>query len=1309
LLLKSRNKEQKMKNTFKCIAVALLVLATVGCSNIITGTNSRPGEGTVPGTGLVSLSLNQQNAARAIAQPASDSLYYTLAFTAEGKDPVNNEIAGGSTAKILLAIGTWDLEVRAYISKAAYEADPEEYGLIGTAAGIAVTEGGTTSVPIALSAKMGGWGSGSLHYKVSYPDGAAKATLSFTPIFDDFAVPEINLIAGGDAIQDGVRTNEGVLDGANSLSSGYYRALAAVSKVEGGELVKASKIAVVHIYDNLQSDLELAIGADDFSGITVIDSLTALDTFLLGAPPNAKDNPYEIALKPPISLAELGNGDYGLGNLTPHFYGKYVSLDLGALEPIGTLGANTPSYSTTYPLNWDKLVSLVLPDGITTIGQYCFYNMANLKTVVLPADLVTIGQCAFQNCSPLEMPEWPETLTTINANAFSGTNLSGELKLPSTVTSLGTSAFRQTAGITKADLSNLAITVIPNFILERAASLQVVVLPDGTISIGSNAFTYCTSLASVNFGDLAELTTIGGSAFAETALASLTLGSTVTTISASAFWSGDNNTMNNTLQTVDLSACENLTVISASMFKNCAALSSVKLPPHLATVTISTTMSAFFGSPNIVFDVGSSGFTTLQGGKVLIDPTGKLVYGHGATGALELPAAVTEIAPYAFHQNGALTSVGAEAGSALTKIGASAFYKNTALAGVDLGNCASLTTLENGAFADCAALAAVTLPENLATIGPYVFQGAQLTAITLHRTLATMDSTAFSSNTKPMAVTFPSDLALTGLTSAFFPAGSTLTITGSGGSYSSTGGFVMSGTTLVAYTGAAEDLAIPLTVTAISASAFAGNAAIKKVDMSGAPITAIGANAFAGTTLEEVKLPSALTTNIADTAFAGLTTLAKVLVPGDLNNARITYLAFAGCTNVIFEVTAAGTNYATEQGGKILLKGTAILAAPGMTGALSLANPAAITEIGPSAFKGSGIAAADLSGFTSLASIGVSAFENCTALASISLPAGLTTLALSSLRNTAIEELDLSGIAGTLAMGSNLVADCPNLKTLKLPPTFSGSSTYNYFRGAANLESVVIPAGLAAGRISYYNFLAPNVRFSIAGANPNYSIGAEGVAVMNGDGTILFAAPGASGAFTLPASVTEIAENVFQNNKALTTVVFNNALVKIGDYAFGGSGLTTLTLPASLESISIFAFQNCTSLRWVKWPASAAGAYIGRTSTAIDSSQNNAFNGCTALVKVELPDNLAGIWGRSAFAGAASLTTVILRNPSAITAIHNQALDVFWAFSGTPESLKFYVPESMQSLYAADPVWSARCGSQFADVATLSDTPDKWD
>ena len=72
-----------------------------------------------------------------------------------------------------------------------------------------------------------------------------------------------------------------------------------------------------------------------------------------------------------------------------------------------------------YAFNSANFSSLVLPKGIHTIGEYCFYYATFRGTLDLPDSLKTINQYAFSEAKVIEAIRIPSKVETIGLRAFS--------------------------------------------------------------------------------------------------------------------------------------------------------------------------------------------------------------------------------------------------------------------------------------------------------------------------------------------------------------------------------------------------------------------------------------------------------------------------------------------------------------------------------------------------------------------------------------------------------------------------------------------------------------------------------------------------------------------------------------------------------------------------------------------------------------------------------------------------------------------------------------------------------------------------
>jgi hypothetical protein len=158
-------------------------------------------------------------------------------------------------------------------------------------------------------------------------------------------------------------------------------------------------------------------------------TLEEMASYLVARPENTAETPYAVVLSD-LDLSE------GLNPLFAGFQGRYVGLDLSAC----VLRDIPVERNIAGRENKDRLVSLVLPLTLQSVGAYAFYQSSSLVTLVLPDSLRDIGDSAFAECA-VEALELPPRLQTLAAGAFAGCPALKRVAIPDSLGALGTYAF----------------------------------------------------------------------------------------------------------------------------------------------------------------------------------------------------------------------------------------------------------------------------------------------------------------------------------------------------------------------------------------------------------------------------------------------------------------------------------------------------------------------------------------------------------------------------------------------------------------------------------------------------------------------------------------------------------------------------------------------------------------------------------------------------------------------------------------------------------------------------------------------------
>ena len=157
------------------------------------------------------------------------------------------------------------------------------------------------------------------------------------------------------------------------------------------------------------------------------------------------------------------------------------------------------------------LESVMISEGVTSIGTSAFYGCSGLESVTIPEGVTSIGGSAFKNCSGLKSVYYGGTLDQWLAISFvsnpccngsdlyiQGNKITGDLVIPEGVTSIGDSAFLGCTWLKSVTIPS-SVKSIGTGAFWECSGLESVMIPSSVTNIGYGAFYNCSKLANVYY------------------------------------------------------------------------------------------------------------------------------------------------------------------------------------------------------------------------------------------------------------------------------------------------------------------------------------------------------------------------------------------------------------------------------------------------------------------------------------------------------------------------------------------------------------------------------------------------------------------------------------------------------------------------------------------------------------------------------------------------------------------------------------------------------------------------------------------
>ncbi len=393
----------------------------------------------------------------------------------------------------------------------------------------------------------------------------------------------------------------------------------------------------------------------------------------------------------------------------------------------------------------------------------------------------------------------------------------------------------------------------------------------------------------------------------------------------------------------------------------------------------------------------------------------------------------------------------------------------------------------------------------------------------------------------------------------------------------------------------------PCKVTAIPSKAFYGYKYLTSVDFTdaAASLQMIGAHAFDGCTqITDIKLPNGVTT-IEDYAFYGCTNLQSVKLSASLKN--VGKNIFKGCTAL---VTAEVPNGTTKIGygmfedcsalaSIVLPDSITAIDAHAFEGCSSITDiiiPDSVTDLGDYAFYETGIKTAYIG--HSVKNVGSYIFGRCASLEEVTFTSGIETIGEWMFYGCSSLATIVDFPESVKEIGAHAFENCAALTAVTVPNTVIKIAD-SAFAGCSNLSNVALSTSLVEIGANAFNGAAVGVidipygvQLIGAGAFANCSaltainVAASNTAFKSIDGVLYTA--GLDTLITCPAGKTG-------------DVAVTEGTAKINANAFlGCTGISSVTIPASVEDIDVTAFNGCADTLVIKTLCNAYAAEYAR-------------------------------------------------------------------------------------------------------------------
>ncbi len=815
--------------------------------------------------------------------------------------------------------------------------------------------------------------------------------------------------------------------------------------------------------------------------------------------------------------------------------------------------------------------NIVIPNSVTSIGEYAFAACPNLTIVTIENGVTYIGEGAFYNCGNLTSIDIGNSVTSIGNWAFLQCYNLATITIPDSVEFIGENAFGDCDSLTSVVIGN-GVTLIDKDAFSSCNNLTSVVISSSVTIIGDRAFESCHDLNVYYTGNESDWNTISiGYDNSALTIAPRYYYSETQPIEEGNFWhwvDGESTVWEVHVHNVVIDPAVEPTCTETGLTEgsHCSDCGEVLVEQEIVDIIEHNYVDGtctMCGDISLVATPDEYFTFTL-----LADDT----YSIKAKDVNNLPSEV--VIPSTYN------------GKDVTTINSSAFKNCESLTSIVIPN--SVTHIGGSAFSNCDNLISVTMPDNVTYIYNYTFYDCySLTDITIPDSVTSIGDWAFRNCSSLTSLVIPNNV--TSIGERVFEDCANLASIVISNRIASISNYTFSNC------GSLANVIIPNSVTKIGHDAFHNCDSLTNVIIPDS-VTSIGSGSFSScNNLANVVIPDSVTT-IGDDAFAWCDSLTSVTIPDSVTS--IGHRTFESCSNLTIVIIPDSVTSIGNSAFRLC------------SNLVSVAIPDSVTSIGDYTFW----CCSNLTNVVignRVASIGNEAFSACTNLTKIVIPDSVTYIGYNAFHNC----FNLTSVVignSVTTIDACAFYGCGNLASITIPDSVVSIGD-SAFERCFVLNNIVIGNNITTigsnafldtkyyddrnnwvENVLYINKYLIEAKDTISG---EYVIKDGTIAIANNafdycDGITIVVIPNSvtaigRGAFAycsnlikvdMPNSITFIGDATFYGCSKLTTMVISHSVTVIGDYTFWCCNLTSVIIPDSVISIEEGAFLGCSGL-----------------------------------------------------------------------------------------------------------------------------------